>query len=183
MMLIIFFGDLMLLLGFAVLLLPLLVTELSRPRDAFWGAVGLLLGLSLVSTNDRFHGAPMLAVISGMLLISRLGYEVAQSRWHQLSDAEKNRLVSLERWTSGIKQVWASLAQLGGVFGRLIKFPLPKINSQKSQKKWVRPDKNPLQGSTDQISINSKDLLQSTKNDLEQQSKETSEANSPLEDS
>ena len=34
-----------LLVGLAILLLPLLATELSRPRDSAWGAVMLLLGL------------------------------------------------------------------------------------------------------------------------------------------
>ena len=36
-------GFLALLLGLSLLLLPLLVTELSRPRDSAWGAVVLLL--------------------------------------------------------------------------------------------------------------------------------------------
>ena len=35
-------GDLCLLVGLAVLLLPLLATELSRPRDGVWGAVVLV---------------------------------------------------------------------------------------------------------------------------------------------
>mgnify|MGYP001307856170 CR=1 FL=1 len=36
-------GDLCLLFGLALLLLPLLAVELSRPRDGVWGAVVLLL--------------------------------------------------------------------------------------------------------------------------------------------
>lgn len=46
-------GDLCLLAGLAVLLLPLLATELSRPRDGAWGAIILLLGLVLVTSSDR----------------------------------------------------------------------------------------------------------------------------------
>ena len=96
-------GDLCLLVGLAVLLLPLLATELSRPRDGAWGAVVLLLGLVLVTSNDRLRGAPMLAVACGALLIGRLGSEVAQARWHQLSPEEQQRLGSRERWASSLQ--------------------------------------------------------------------------------
>ena len=72
-------GDLCLLLGLALLLLPLLAVELSRPRDGVWGAVVLLLGLVLVTSTDRLRGAPMLAVLCAGLLIARLGSEVGQA--------------------------------------------------------------------------------------------------------
>jgi hypothetical protein len=49
-------GTLALVLGLAVLLLPLLAPELSRARDAAWGAVVLLLGLVLVTTAERLTG-------------------------------------------------------------------------------------------------------------------------------
>ena len=75
-------GDLCLLLGLALLLLPLLAVELSRPRDGVWGAVVLLLGLVLVTSSDRLRGAPMLAVLCAGLLIARLAAEVGQGRWN-----------------------------------------------------------------------------------------------------
>jgi len=46
-------GSLALGIGLVVLLLPLLTPELSRPRDAAWGALVLLLGLALVTSSDR----------------------------------------------------------------------------------------------------------------------------------
>ena len=51
-------GDLCLVAGLALLLLPLLAVQLSRPRDGVWGAVILLLGLVLVTSSDRLRGAP-----------------------------------------------------------------------------------------------------------------------------
>ena len=100
-----FAGDVCLLLGLAVLLLPLLATELSRPRDGAWGGVVLLLGLVLVTSSDRLRGAPMLAVVCGGLLISRLTAEVAQSRWQRLSPEEQQRLRSRERWSTSVQQL------------------------------------------------------------------------------
>ena len=84
-------GSLALALGLAVMLLPLLSPELSRPRDAVWGAVLLLLGLVLVTGADRLSGSPMLAVLCGGLLIGRLGGEVMQLRWRQLTPEEQQR--------------------------------------------------------------------------------------------
>jgi len=182
-MLNIFLGDLTLLLAFAVLLLPILVTELSRPRDALWGAIGLVLGVSLVTNNDRMFGGLMLVVISGTLLIGRLGYEVAQSRWQQLSDEEKKRLGSMERWQTSVQQASAAIAQLGGIFKDLIKFGSKTSNSKKSQKKWIRPEKNQEQQASDEAKTNSKEQVQTPKSDLQEQLQKTLEGHRPPEDS
>ncbi|MCP9775865.1 Ycf66 family protein [Cyanobium sp. WAJ14-Wanaka] len=131
-------GSVALLLGLAVLLLPLLATELSRPRDSAWGAVLLLLGLVLVTSKDRLQGAPMLGVLCGGLLLSRLALEVGQGRWRQLSEAEQDSFSSPERWGS-------SLQQLAAVSGKLLQAlpkSLPKAPSEAkaTTKRWVRPE-------------------------------------------
>lgn len=137
-------GTLALLLGLLLLLLPLLATELSRPRDSVWGAVVLLLGLVLVTSADRLTGAPMLAVLCGGLLIGRLSSEVGLGRWRQLTEDERQLLASSERWSRSAQQLSASigdllqrasalLSGLGGVIARR-----PKRIA--SSKRWVRPE-------------------------------------------
>ncbi len=140
-------GDLCLLVGLAVLLLPLLATELSRPRDGVWGAVVLLLGLVLVTSNDRLRGAPMLAVACGALVIGRLGSEVAQARWQQLSLDEQQRLGSRERWTSSLQQLITALASLSSSTGSVMaslkapaQTPPVREGASRSGKRWVRPE-------------------------------------------
>ncbi len=108
-------GTLALLAGLALLLLPLLVPELSRPRDAFWGAVVLLLGLVLVTSAERLSGAPMLAVLCGGLLIGRLSTEVSQSRWRQLSEEERQSFWSAARWQTSLNQLGTTVIALGGL--------------------------------------------------------------------
>ena len=140
-------GDLCLVLGLAVLVLPLLVTELSRPRDGVWGAVVLLLGLVLVTSSDRLRGAPMLAVVCAGLLISRLGSEVAQARWQQLSPEEQQRLKSSERWSTSLQQLTATSSTLLSNAGQALSSLKPKApaadrpeGSSRTGKRWVRPE-------------------------------------------
>ncbi len=104
-------GTLALLVGLAVMLLPLLAMELSRPRDSVWGAVVLLLGLTLVTSADRLTGSPMLAVLCGGLLIGRLSLEVLQLRWSVLTPEEQQRLLSVERWQTSLKELAATIAR------------------------------------------------------------------------
>ena len=140
-------GDLCLVLGLAVLVLPLLVTELSRPRDGVWGAVVLLLGLVLVTSSDRLRGAPMLAGVCAGLLISRLGSEVAQARWQQLSPEEQQRLKSSERWSTSLQQLTATSSTLLSNAGQALGSLKPKApaadrpeGSSRTGKRWVRPE-------------------------------------------
>ena len=133
-------GDLCLLLGLALLLLPLLAVELSRPRDGVWGAVVLLLGLVLVTDSEQLRGSPMLAVLCSSLLISRLCLEVGQARWRALSEAEQERLGSLEHWTTNLQQLAQAASSLGSGIGGMARQLKPSGRSGVSGKKWVRPD-------------------------------------------
>jgi hypothetical protein len=137
-------GLLALLLGLAILLLPLLATELSRPRDSVWGAVVLLLGLILVTSADRLTGAPMLGVLCGGLLIGRLAAEVSQGRWRQLSQEEQQRLWSKERWQTSLQQAGATvthlIAQVGASSTGLGQWLAERRQPKTSGKRWVRPE-------------------------------------------
>jgi hypothetical protein len=137
-------GLLALLLGLAILLLPLLATELSRPRDSAWGGVVLLLGLVLVTSAERLTGAPMLGVLCGGLLIGRLAVEVSQGRWRQLSPEEQQRLWSAERWQTSLRQAGATLTHLvaatGTVGTGLGQWLGARRQPKGSGKRWVRPE-------------------------------------------
>ena len=133
-------GDLCLLLGLALLLLPLLAVELSRPRDGVWGAVVLLLGLVLVTSSDRLRGAPMLAVLCAGLLIARLGAEVGQARWNSLSETEQQQFTSLDHWRTSVQQLLITTGRVGEGISGIAKQLKPSGNSGVTSKKWVRPE-------------------------------------------
>lgn len=139
-------GTLALLVGLAVLLLPLLLPELSRARDSVWGAVVLLLGLALVTSAERLTGSPMLVVLCGGLLIGRLGTEVGRARWLQLTAEERQQLLAAERWqrsfaqliTTGQRLLSGSSALLGGLLAGVKTWRSPKASS----KRWVRQEES-----------------------------------------
>lgn len=137
-------GFLALLLGMSLLLLPLLLTELSRPRDSAWGAVVLLLGLVLVTSADRLTGAPMLAVLCGGLLVGRLGGEVAQGRWRALTDEERLALRSAERWSRSLNQLAAVAAgllqSLLAVVATVSAWLAERRQGRSHGKRWVRSE-------------------------------------------
>ncbi|MFN9631475.1 MAG: Ycf66 family protein [Cyanobacteriota bacterium] len=133
-----------LLFGLALLLLPLLATELSRPGDSAWGALVLVLALVLVTSAERLTGAPMLAVVCGGLLIGRLSVEVGRGRWRQLSIEEQGRLGTMERWRTSVHQAGTSLQELLETAGQTTTTVLERWRERRqpkaSGKRWVRPD-------------------------------------------
>jgi hypothetical protein len=142
-------GSLALGIGLVVLLLPLLTPELSRPRDAAWGALVLLLGLALVTSSDRLTGSPMVVVVCAGLLIGRLATEVGQARWRQLSPEEQQRLGSRERWSTALAQLGQAglglVGQTGAAAGELGGWlALRRPGARRSSgKRWVRPALEP----------------------------------------
>jgi lysylphosphatidylglycerol synthetase-like protein (DUF2156 family) len=133
-----------LVLGLALLLLPLLASELSRPGDSAWGALVLVLALVLVTSAERLTGAPMLAVLSGGLLITRLTVEVGRGRWRQLTPEEQGRHGTRERWSASVDQARAALLGLAAAAGQrgtaLLAWWRERRQPKTSGKRWVRPE-------------------------------------------
>ncbi len=133
-------GCLSIVCGFLILLLPLILTELSRQRDWLMGGLFLVLGLILLVENDLFGGSLILLVISGATLFGKMILEVFQSRWFQLSPMEKAQMGSFEKWAKSFKQLGQIIGQLmNGLFEF---FKIFKNQQKKSlkEKKWVHPD-------------------------------------------
>ena len=134
------FGYLCLFVGFLILVLPLILVELSRPRDWLMGGLFLFLGLFLLVENDLLRGSINLLVISMAILYGKMFLEIIQTRWHQLSSEEKKRIGSFQRWFESFQQLGQSFASLGNGF--LNFFISLKTKSEKplKEKKWVRPE-------------------------------------------
>jgi len=133
-------GSLALLAGLLLMLLPLVASELARPRDSFWAAVVLLLGLVLVTASDRLTGAPMLGVLCGGLLIGRLGSEVGQQRWGALEPAQQQRFSETSYWSEQLQQLRGAAAKLLAAGGIVASWLQERLKKPEVNKRWVRAD-------------------------------------------
>ena len=133
------FGYLFLFVGFLIVALPLMLIELSRPRDWLMGGLFLFLGLFLLVENDLLRGSINLLVISMTILYGKLIFEIIQTRWYQLSSEEKKRIGSFQRWFESLKQLFQSFALLGNGFLKLFTRFTTKSKKSLKEKKWVHP--------------------------------------------
>ena len=133
-------GYLFLFLGLLILALPLMLVELSRPRDWLMGGLFLFLGLFLLVENDLLGDSINLLVISMAVLYGKMILEIIQNRWYQLSSDEKKRIGSFQRWFQSFKQLSQSFALLGNGFINFFKGITTKPEKPLKEKKWVHPE-------------------------------------------
>ena len=134
------FGYLFLSIGFLILALPLILVELSRPRDWLMGGLFLFLGLFLLVENDLLRGSINLLVISMSILYGKMGLEISQTRWYQLSYDEKKRIGSFQRWFESFKQLGQSFVLIGKGFFNFFTSIINKNKKPLKEKKWLHPE-------------------------------------------
>ena len=139
-MLVSIFGYLFLSIGLLILVLPLILVELSRPRDWLMGGLFLFLGLLLLVENELFRGSINLLVISMAILFGKMILEISQIRWYQLNPEEKKKIGSFQRWVESFTQLFQSFALVGKT--SLIFFKSFRTQTKKplKEKKWVHPE-------------------------------------------
>ena len=134
------FGYLFLFIGILTLVLPLILVELSRPKDWLVGSLFLFLGLFLFVENDFLRDSINLFVVSLSILFGLMMSEIIQSRWFQLSVEEQNRIGSFARWFESFQQLGKIFTLIGSkLFDFFKSF---SIQSQKTikEKKWIRSE-------------------------------------------
>ena len=136
-MLISIFGYFFLFVGVMILALPLMLVELSRPRDWLIGGLFLFLGLFLLVENDLLRGSINLLVISVTILFGKMLSEIMQNRWYKLSLEEKKRIGSFERWFESFKQLGQISTLLGNNFLNFFKSFQTHPKKSLKEKKWV----------------------------------------------
>ncbi len=140
MILAVLIGDLFLIGGFSLLILPLLVTELSRARDSIWGALIIISGLILITGSDGLGSSIIAFVFCQTLIMTRLFWEVFNQRWNQLSSDEKLGLRSFNKWKTSFKQLFFVVRTMLSVPLEAIKLFSFSKQQNLPAKKWVRPD-------------------------------------------
>ena len=139
-MIISIFSYLFLFVGLLILALPLMLVELSRPRDWLLGGLFLFLGLFLLVENDLLRGSINLLVVSMAILYGKMMSEIIQNRWSQLSLEEKKRIGSFERWIKSLTELGQILTFLGNSSLNFFKRFSTQSEKPLEEKKWVHPE-------------------------------------------
>ena len=134
------FGYFFLFVGLVILALPLMLVELSRPRDWLMGGLFLFLGLFLLVENDLLRGSSNLLVVSMAILYVKMMSEIFQNRWNQLSIQEKKLIGSFVRWFKSLKQLGQIFTQLLNSLLNFFKSFTRQSEKPSKEKKWVHPE-------------------------------------------
>ena len=137
------FVYLFLFIGLFILALPLVLIELSRPRDWLTGGLFMFLGLFLLVENELLRDSINFIVISMAILFGKMGLEIFQNRCNQLSSEEIKRIGSFQRWFESFKQLAQSFTLLGNGFINFfakLTFKAEKSEKPQKEKRWVHPE-------------------------------------------
>ena len=80
--------------GTIFLFVPLVYLELGRPRDLIKASLNLLIGFVLIIKNKTIEESIFIIFFLLTILVFMYVVEIFLSRWHQLTDKEKNKLTT-----------------------------------------------------------------------------------------
>ena len=141
--LIIYLGTFYILVGTIFLIVPIIYLELGKPKDLIKAFLNLLIGLILIIKNKSIDESFFVIFLIFTVLVIFYLVELFLSRWYQLTDNEKKKLITFLEFKNNFLKI---LESINLVFGDFTKpsnfFNFGSNNKNKDQKKWVRNDKN-----------------------------------------
>ena len=141
--LIFYLGTFYILVGTIFLTVPLIYLELGKPKDLIKAFLNLLIGLILIVKNKTIDESFFVILLFVTLLVVFYLVELFLSRWYQLTDNEKKKLITFLEFKNNFSKILEAM-NLG--FGNFTKpsnfFNFGSDNKNTNQKKWVRNDKN-----------------------------------------
>ena len=141
--LIFYLGTFYIVVGTIFLFVPLIYLELGRPKDLVKSFLNLLIGFLLIIKNKSINESFFLIslLFTGLVVLYLL--ELFSSRWNQLTDKEKNKLVTFLELKNNLSKILEAInLGVGNIAKPLNFFNFGGNNQNTSPKKWVRNDKN-----------------------------------------
>ena len=134
--------------------MPIIFIEFARQRDFFKASLLLLIGIFLIMSFDIFQVETIFLLVANSLLITLLVAEVFTNRWTQLSEKEKQELITIQSMRSKFFNFLNALKL------SIEKFYLKvsKFNSKENKsptKKWVRRDLKDSNQNNEDLKIDS----------------------------
>jgi len=141
--LIFYLGTFYIVIGTILLSVPIIYLELGKPKDLIKAFLNLLIGLILIIKNKTIDSSFFVIILLLTLLVIFYLVELFLSRWNQLTDIEKKKLITFVEFKNNFLKI---LESINLVFGDFTKpsnfFNFGSNNKNTIQKKWVRNDKN-----------------------------------------
>ena len=140
--LIFYLGTFYILVGIIFVTVPIIYLELGKPKDLIKAFLNLLIGLILIikykTLDESFF------IIFFFLTVLEIFYlvELFLSRWFQLTDNEKKKLITFLEFKNNFLKILESINLVFGDFMKPSNFlNFGSNNKNTTQKKWVRNDK------------------------------------------
>ena len=140
--LIFYLGTFYILVGTIFLTVPIIYLELGKPKDLIKAFLNLLIGLILIIKNKTLDESFFVIFLFLTLLVIFYLVELFLSRWYQLTDKEKKKLITFVEFKNNFLKILESINLVFGDFTKPSNFFNFGRNKNTTQKKWVRNDKN-----------------------------------------
>ena len=141
--LIFYLGTFYIVIGTIFLTVPIIYLELGKPKDLIKAFLNLLIGLILIIKNKIINESFFVILLFLTVLVIFYLVELFLSRWYQLTDNEKKKLITFLEFKNNFLKILESFNLVFGNFTKLSNFfNFGSNNKNTTQKKWVRNDKN-----------------------------------------
>jgi len=138
-----FLGTFYILVGTIFLTVPLIYLGLDKPKDLIKTFLNLLIGLILIIKNKTLDESFFVIFLFLTVLVIFYLVELFFSRWYQLTDNEKKKLITFLEFKNNFLKILESINLILGDFTNPSNFlNFGSDNKKTTQKKWVRNDKN-----------------------------------------
>ena len=136
-------GSFYILVGTIYLTVPLIYLELGKPKDLIRAFLNLLIGFILIIKNKTLDESFFVIFLFLTVLVIFYLIELFLSRWNQLTENEKKKLITFLEFKNNFLKILESINLAFGDFTKPSNFfNFGSNNKNTTQKKWVRNDKN-----------------------------------------
>ena len=136
-------GSFYIIIGTIFLFVPIIYLELGKPKDLIKAFLNLLIGFILIIKNKTIDQSLFLIFLLLTILVILYLVELFLSRWYQLTDKEKNKLITFLEFKKNLSKILEAIKLGIKNFSKPLNFfNFGSNNENPSPKKWVRNDKN-----------------------------------------
>ena len=138
-----YLGIFYILVGTIFLSVPIIYLELGKPKDLIKAFFNFLIGLVLIIKNKTINESFFIILLLLTVLIIFYLVELFLSRWYPLTDNEKKKLTTFLEFKNNFSKILEATTLGFANFTKPSNFlNLGSDNKNKTQKKWVRNNKN-----------------------------------------